>query len=521
MRGVRQFSPVLLALGLLTAFPPQPAIATGADIPAALQGPATVAPALLRLSDRLRRLGEDGLDPRAYGIPDETLADSDPAAWHAALMRAAQLALADLLHGRVQTPAGRPDLRRDLASLPLAPMAERLTLAVEPAAVIERAALLPPDAAPLKAALAAARARVEAGGWPVVPSAPETLEPGATDPIRVPALRARLAAADPLLAVAPPEDPAVYDPVLVAAMQRFQAEQGLQPDGRVGRLSLAALNRPAETVVRQLRVALDMRRAAAVPPPAERRIEVNVAHQRLQVVERGRALLDMAVIVGRPDRQTPMMRLRMNAVQFNPPWGVPERNAKEDLLPKFRRDARAMAEKGFRVYTTVDGERVEVDPRTIDWHSVRRERFPYLVRQDAGAANALGRIKFIMPNSEDIFMHDTPDRHLFSRPERAFSSGCIRLERPLDLLDMVLDGTAGWDRARAVAILDGRATASVALARPLPVRLHYTTAVVEGGEVRLRPDIYGLDEAYARALDAPARRPMAAAVEPARVAGVR
>jgi murein L,D-transpeptidase YcbB/YkuD len=517
--GVRQIPPVLLALGLLTGF--SPGSVSAADVPVVREMPAVVvAPALLRLADSLRRLEEDGLDPRAYAVPADDLATTDPAAWHAGLMRAASLALADLLHGRVQHLAGRADLRRDIAAVPLAPLAEQLIAAAEPAAVIERAALLPADAGPLKAALAAARARVEAGGWPTVPGGAETLEPGATDPVRVPALRARLAVVDPLLMAAPPEDPAVYDPVLVSAVQRFQAEHGLQPDGRVGRQSLAALNRPAEVLVRQLRVALDMRRAAAAVP-AERRIEVNVAHQRLQVLERGRVLLDMPVIVGRPDRQTPMMRLRMNAVQFNPPWGVPERNAREDLLPKFRRSARSMAEKGFRVYTVVDGERVEVNPLDVEWRSVSRERFPYVVRQEAGAANALGRIKFIMPNTEDIFMHDTPDRHLFSRPERAFSSGCIRLERPLDLFDVVAEGTAGWDRTRAGGVLESRATTAVALARPLPVRLHYTAAVVEGGEVRVRPDIYGLDEAYARALDAPARRSPPPATEPARVAGVR
>jgi murein L,D-transpeptidase YcbB/YkuD len=433
-------------------------------------------------------------------------------------MRAASLALADLLHGRVQNAAGRPDLRRGTAALPLAPLVDQLAAVPEPAALLDAAAGLPADAVPLKAALAAARARVAAGGWPTVPAATETLEPGASDPVRVPALRARLAVTDPLLAAVLPEDPASYDPVLVAAVQRFQAEQALQPDGRVGRLTLAALNRPAEALVRQLRVGLDMRRAAAAAGP-ERRIEVNVAHQRLQVLERGRVLLDMAVVVGRPDRQTPMMRLRLNAVQLNPPWGVPERNAKDDLLPRFRRNARAMAEKGFRVYTVVDGERVEVDPLAVDWRSVSRERFPYLVRQDAGAANALGRIKFIMPNTEDIFMHDSPDRHLFSRPERAFSSGCIRLERPLDLLDIALEGTPGWDRARALGTLESRVTSSVPLARSLPVRLHYTTTVVEGGEVRVRPDIYGLDEAYARAMDAPAARRLPA--EPARVAGMR
>jgi murein L,D-transpeptidase YcbB/YkuD len=284
-------------------------------------------------------------------------------------------------------------------------------------------------------------------------------------------------------------------------MKRFQQAEGLEPDGRVGRLSYAALNRPAEAVVRQLRAALDQRRAAG-PAPTERHIEVNVAHQRLQVIERDRVLLEMAVIVGKPARATPMMRVRLTSVQFNPPWGVPERNAREDLLPRFRRDPRAMMEKGFRVFGYAEGQRVEIDPTTIDWQSVNPQRFPYFIRQDAGDTNALGRIKFVMPNTEDIYMHDTPDRHLFRRPDRAFSSGCIRLERPMELLDIVLEGAAGWDRGRVQRVLDSRQTTAVTAPRGLPVRLHYTTAVVEGNEVRLRPDIYGLDDAYVRAMDA-------------------
>jgi murein L,D-transpeptidase YcbB/YkuD len=225
-----------------------------------------------------------------------------------------------------------------------------------------------------------------------------------------------------------------------------------------------------------------------------------------------RVVLDMAVVVGRPGRATPMMRVRLNAVMFNPPWGVPERNAREDLLPRFRRDPRAMMEKGFRVYGMVDGQRVEIDPTSIDWGSVSARNFPYFIRQNAGDNNALGRIKFIMPNTEDIFMHDTPDRHLFRRPDRAFSSGCIRLERPMELLDIVMEGMAGWDRGRVARVLASRQTSGAALARTFPVRLHYTSVVVQGGEVRMRSDIYGLDEAYARAMDAglPARARVAA-----------
>jgi murein L,D-transpeptidase YcbB/YkuD len=490
-----------LALALLGPTGQAVADPTAAGIPApmAVPRPAT-AEAQQRLAERLRRLEEDGLDTRAYAIPEDAQALADPAGHRAALQRAAVLALADLLHGRVASLPNRPDLRRDTAALPIGPWLATLAAAPDPAAVIDRVAQLPPGTAALKRALASARARVAAGGWPNVPpgSGNDTLEPGATDPVRVPALRARLAASDPEVL---PIGGDSYDVDLVAAVKRFQQAEGLEADGRIGRLSYAALNRPAEAAVRQLRAALDQRRAAA-PEPSERHIEVNVAHQRLQVIERDRVLLDMAVIVGKPARATPMMRLRLTSVQFNPPWGVPERNAREDLLPRFRRDPRAMMEKGFRVFGYAEGQRVEIDPTTIDWQSVNPQRFPYFIRQDAGDTNALGRIKFIMPNTEDIYMHDTPDRHLFRRPDRAFSSGCIRLERPMELLDIVLEGAAGWDRGRVQRVLDSRQTGAVTAPRSLPVRLHYTTAVVEGNEVRLRPDIYGLDEAYVRAMDA-------------------
>jgi murein L,D-transpeptidase YcbB/YkuD len=418
-----------------------------------------------------------------------------------------------LLLGRVQDLPGRVDLLR-AESPALAPLLAELATAPEPAAVIDRAALLPPEAATLKRALSAARARQVAnrGLAPVLPfEGSEALEPGATDADRVPALRARLAAGDPVLASPTPADPAVYDEPLVAAMKRFQLAEGLAPDGRVGRASLAALNNPGQAVIRQLRVALDMRRAAANPGP-ERRIEVNIPFQRLQVLEAGRSLLDMAVIVGKPARATPMLRVRLTAVQFNPQWGVPDRNAREDLLPKFRANPRAMMAKGFRVYGMVDGQAVEIEPTRIDWKAVNPAHIPYFIRQDAGEANALGRIKFVIPNGDDIYLHDTPDRGLFRRADRALSSGCIRLEKPLDLVGIALDGTPGWDRARATRVLDSQKTATVPVARTLPVRLHYTTIVVEGGEVRVRPDIYGLDEAYARALDAP-RAPRLAALQ--------
>jgi murein L,D-transpeptidase YcbB/YkuD len=464
--------------------------------------------ALLRLYERLRRLDEDGLDPRQYGIPDAGVAAADPAAWRSGLQRAATLALNDLLLGRVRELPGRPDLRRDASSLNLDRWLAELNTSPDPAAVIERASTLPDGAAALKAELARQRAIARRGAQPIPGDA--TIEPGMTDPVRIPALRARLALEDPALAAAR-DGGATYDAALEAAVKRWQAANGLEVDGRVGRISLGLLNRPLQARVDQLRVALDMRRAA-LAEGGERRIEVNVPDYRLAVLEEGREILSMAVIVGRRDRATPMLRVRMTAIQFNPPWGVPERNAREDLLPRFRRDPQAMMEKGFRVFGFANGERVEIDPRTVDWASINPQRFPYFIRQDAGDGNALGRIKFIMPNSDDIFMHDTPDRHLFRRPDRAFSSGCIRLERPNELMAVLLDGTPGWDVARAQRALDARTTSAVALRRVLPVALVYRTVSLEaGGRVRIRPDIYGLDEAYARAMAAQ-RAPQVASI---------
>jgi murein L,D-transpeptidase YcbB/YkuD len=481
---------LILGLVALPALPMMPALAQDAP-----------AEGLARLAARLRRLDEDGLSPADYAIPPDDLLAADPASAREQLGRGAARALTDLLHGRVQSLAGRPDLRRDTAALPLEPWLLELANSPDPAGVIERAALLPPDAAPLKAALAQARARA-AIGYATIPTAgPDTIEPGTWDANRIPALRARLAATDPAVQPGPG---AQYDPALVNAVKRFQVAEGLEADGRIGRITLAALNRPAGAAVAQLRANLDLRRAAAAAP-AERRIEVNVAHQRLWVLEADKVALEMAVIVGKPARPTPMLNVRLTAIQFNPRWGVPLRNAKEDLLPRFRRDPRAMMEKGFRVYTVVNGQPVEVDPTTIAWSRINPDRFPYFIRQDAGDANALGRIKFVIPNADDIFMHDTPDRHLFRRPDRAFSSGCVRLEKPMELLEIALTGMPGWTRERAQKLLDDKVTASIAVRQVMSVRLHYTTALVENGRVLLRPDIYGLDEAYVRAMDAPQR----------------
>jgi len=461
--------------------------------------------AMRRLSARLARLDEDGLDPRWYDLTPANLEDPT------AIARGAAAALSDLVQGRVASMPGRVDLRRDANPTALNGWIQRIAESAEPAEVIELAASAPSDVAMLKPALAAARQRA-AAPWPGFPVGGRTLEPGSFDDARVRALRARLVVTDPVLA-ANPGGGNTYDENLQAAVRRFQTAIGTEADARIGAATQAALNRSPQSIVNQFRVAMDMRRAQTAQSN-ERRVDVNIPDYRLRMMEDGRSIIEMAVVVGRPARATPMITTRLTSVQFNPPWGVPQRNAREDLLPRLRRDPTALQQRGFRIFGRVGGEVVEIDPTTVDWRAINPDRFPYFIRQDAGDANALGRIKFNMPNNDDIFMHDTPDRQYFRRSDRAQSSGCIRLERPMDFLMVMLDGTAGWDRNRVDRVLATRNTSSIPLRRQLPVRLFYATVTVEGSELRIRQDIYGLDDAYARAMEGrirPPGIPMAAA----------
>ena len=461
----------------------------------------------MRLNERLRGLDADGLDSAWYGLPARETAMSDPAGFQSATQNAARQALADLLHGRAVAPTGRTDVRRDTAAQPLNPWMGELAGSAEPAQVINRAANLFPGQAALRAAMAEARAREARGALPAVPTG-GVIEPGRLSE-RVPALRARLAATDQALAAASVAEPNLYDDSLAEAVRRFQAAAGLEADARVGAGTQTALNRTASMDVQALSIAMDIRRAAP-DPGRERRIEVNIPDFTLHVYEGATVVLEMPVIVGRPQRATPLLATRLTSVQFNPPWGVPVRNAVEDKLPLLQRNPLALARNGTRIFQRVDGEQMEVDPTTVDWRNYSRTNFPFTMRQDPGEANALGRIKFVMPNSDDIFMHDTPERHLFARSERAFSSGCVRLGRPMDFLAMAVEGMEGWDRNRmARSVSDGR-TFGIALRRQPSVRLVYRTTVVENGQVRIRPDLYGHDEVYWRAMERGPARPMAA-----------
>jgi murein L,D-transpeptidase YcbB/YkuD len=344
-----------------------------------------------------------------------------------------------------------------------------------------------------KAALAKYRALAATGGWPTVLDG-VTLKPGMTDE-RVPVLALRLAKTGDLPAEAAAVATTLYDPTVVAGVASFQARHGLAADGAVGRATLAALNVPVERRIEQIRANLERARWVLYDPESEFLV-VNIAGFALYMVRRGEVVWRTRVQVGRPYRQTPVFRSEMTYLVVNPTWTVPPTIFREDLLPQLRRNSSYLATRGIDL---LDRGGMPLDPTAVDWTG---RSFPYQLVQQPGANNALGRVKFMFPNEHFVYLHDTPSRDLFERDNRAFSSGCIRVENPFELAQLLLGGS--WSRERLDALVATGKTQTVFLDKPLPVMLLYwTTEVDAAGRVAFFPDVYERDAGVIAALARP------------------
>jgi murein L,D-transpeptidase YcbB/YkuD len=199
----------------------------------------------------------------------------------------------------------------------------------------------------------------------------------------------------------------------------------------------------------------------------------------------------------------------MSYLVLNPYWHVPHTLATQDKLPEIKKDVRYLARHNIEVFRGWGADATPVDPSTIDWSTLSKSNFPYRLRQKPGPNNALGRVKFMFPNPHSVYLHDTPSRSLFGRAERSFSSGCIRVERPLDLAAYLLGDQPKWTRDAIASALSSPATAdlseqTVLLKQPLPVHLLYWTAWSDDGTVHFRTDVYDRDAPLLDALSTPA-----------------
>jgi murein L,D-transpeptidase YcbB/YkuD len=275
----------------------------------------------------------------------------------------------------------------------------------------------------------------------------------------------------------------------------FQSTHGLNPDGVVGNDTREALNISPEQRVMQIQV--NMARWAKLSKElGDHYIIVNIPAFTMNLVENGNSVLNMKAIVGKPERPTPEIESTVTRIVLNPYWNVPKLIAQKDIIPKIINDPGYLDEMNIKILNREDdSDSYEIDPGEIDWQAVEAEGFQYHFRQDPGENNALGLVKFEFENSHDVYMHDTPAKELFDAEKRDFSSGCIRLEKPFELVTYLMAQNENWSEERMQSILDAGKTSYIKIARPMPVIIAYLTAFVDdSGQLQFRNDIYGWDQ---------------------------
>ena len=345
-----------------------------------------------------------------------------------------------------------------------------------------------------KQALAKYKTLKEKGGWSTVPAGP-TIKPGMSGP-RVKLIRQRLTIEGDL--EGKPAGTASYDAQLESAVKRFQARHGLEADGVVGKQTLQAMNVSVDERIDQIRVNLERGRWLLQDIKGDF-IIVNIAGFYAHLVRNDEVAWTTRVMVGKTYRKTPVFKSEMKYLVFNPTWTVPPGILHKDILPKARKDPDHIRKRGLNV---LDKNGKKIDPNSIDWASLKPGRFPYQLQQPPGPKNALGLVKFIFPNEHLVYLHDTPNRALFSRPERTFSSGCIRVEKPFELAELLLNDPDTWSQEGIDQVLESEKTRTVFLPEPLPVLLLYWTVTVDAdGTVNFIKDVYDRDRAVLKKLN--------------------
>jgi len=342
----------------------------------------------------------------------------------------------------------------------------------------------------LKYWLEAYRQRELHGGWARIPEGP-VLGPGSQGP-RVAMLCRRLQSEG----YAPWEDcPETFTPALGEAVKKFQSTHGLEADGVTAAATLRELNVPVRVRINQIKLNLNCWRW--LPQNlGSRHIRVNIADFRLAAFEKGSEALSMRVVVGRKEDSTPVFSDRAVAISLNPSWNVPADIAQEEMLPELKKDPAYLAKHDMELLSDWSDAAKTVNPDSIDWSRIDSASFRFRIRQKFGDASALGRLKIVLTNPFNIYLHDTPAKKYFERNRRALSHGCVRLQDPVALAAWIMGPGSKWDRDSLQAVIDKGDPVYVPVPDPgIPVHILYWTAFVdkEGG-MQFRSDVYGWEK---------------------------
>jgi murein L,D-transpeptidase YcbB/YkuD len=363
-------------------------------------------------------------------------------------------------------------------------------------------AALPPkgDYPALQKVLADLRARRATEAYTPLPSG-DWLKPNMIDP-RVPVLRKRLAE----LGLTVPPAGAVaelYDEPLIAVVKTYQETKGLTVDGVIGQNTTRSLNTSIEDRIQQVIANLERRRWLA-EDLGRRYVFVNTGDYSMVFVDGGQKVFESLVIVGTPKNPTPEIQTVMHGFLTNPHWTVPQSISGEEYLPMLRRDPYALQSSGFKIFSSWSSDDSEIDPGTVDWSSVNPKAFPYRIRQEPGAGNALGYIFFPFQNNYGIYMHDTATRWLFTEGSRNFSHGCIRLQNPLDFVQKVFGNRPGFNKAKVQQVINEGQQAHYGFPEAVTLYVTYRTVTVgTDGTPVFRDDVYGRDKRVIAAMAKP------------------
>ncbi|MDP3469987.1 MAG: L,D-transpeptidase family protein [Daejeonella sp.] len=457
-----------------------------------------IVPQAKEMLDMISKADEEGLDPKKYQFMDfdtlfanleDTKRDS---AKFTAIQKEIDVALSstyfvwasDFYRG-VIIPRDNEEIEWDVKRNKIKLHKALMTVLKERESKYSYASFSPlhPDYTRLKSVLATYRKIQAEGGWPTV-TASSKLKEGDKAPL-VAALKKRLGLSS---------TDSTFNAETLSALKKFQSEQGMKPDGALGPETAKFLNIPVNQRIKQ--IILNMERWRWIPKSFEEDyLIVNIPEYRLRVYEKGKVQLAMNVIVGKTLNSTPIFSDKMENVVMAPYWNVPASIVKDELGPKIANDPGYLERMNMEL---IDSKGNQVNPSGINWSAITRDNWKYILRRKPGPKNDLGDVKFIFPNTNDIYLHDTPHDELFSQTKRNFSHGCVRVEKPLELAEYLLR-PVGWDMNKIQSTIAQGQEKQVKLKEVLPVYLVYFTAWAdESGNVHFRDDIYGHDKALAQ-----------------------